>query len=480
MEIDWAAWGPPLVVTVTGLVLGAVLAARMKSSSQEQLAVANAGKQDDLALDKDEVLEALASLEGDKESLPVEEYERQRRELIERGAANLRELDAMEATPTGPSQDALDAAFAEVQAARAAGREPSAEALALVRQAVGAPARAQSASAAQARGFAYAVGLLVLVGLLLGVVSQIDASPRGGGSLTGNGAGGGEMPAAEQQQPPALSPAMEAQRQEMLQRIEADPSDIEALNNLTRLSLAGSDLGAALRYNQLAEGVEPTDKLMRVYKGVLASAIGRKDRAYELIDEVLAEDPELVEGWVYKGLVALSAQDLDIAVTALRRAVALQDPPDPALQAALARAEQLQEMGVGARPMAGGPMAGASAGGGEVLIKGTLELAPEFAGAVPISKATFVYLRVPGRQGPPVASVKLPPGPFPLSFEVTTANILPMAGVAPGDLPDTLEVGARLDQDGNAFSKQDDEPQVTLEAAKGTEDLTLALTAELH
>ena len=79
--------------------------------------------------------------------------------------------------------------------------------------------------------------------------------------------------------------------------------------------------------------------------------------------------------------------------------------------------------------------------------------------------------RRPG--GPPLAALKLSPGPFPLSFELTTDQVMPMFRAQP--LPDALSLGFRLDGDGDAITKVPGEPAATVETTTGTTDLAVTL-----
>ena len=79
------------------------------------------------------------------------------------------------------------------------------------------------------------------------------------------------------------------------------------------------------------------------------------------------------------------------------------------------------------------------------------------------AKALFVSIKDPAG-GPPLAAKKLPVGPFPMTFEVTSADRLPMGGSRP--TPDAVDVTIRLDFDGNAMPRADGEPAATFAAMK--------------
>jgi hypothetical protein len=184
------------------------------------------------------------------------------------------------------------------------------------------------------------------------------------------------------------------------------------------------------------------------------------------LDAVLAEAPEHHKALVYRGLLSLR-EDPATAVKMFERAAAVEDSPQ--LQAALAEARTLAAGGTVRPPM--GQPAAPSGKPVEVLAKGRITLA-DGADAT-AGKVLFVALR-PAPGVPPVASVKLPPGPFPMDFEVTTANVLPMAGNRP--LPESFLVVARLDSDGNAFTKPDTDPAIEVPGVtKGAEGLEITL-----
>lgn len=81
-------------------------------------------------------------------------------------------------------------------------------------------------------------------------------------------------------------------------------------------------------------------------------------------------------------------------------------------------------------------------------IDGTVSVAPGHT--APSAAVLFVLVRVAGRQtGPPLA-VKQLPGEVPTSFRISEADAMIPGTPFVGD----LDVIVRLDQDGNAFSRQ--------------------------
>src|SRR5688572_25342576 len=85
-----------------------------------------------------------------------------------------------------------------------------------------------------------------------------------------------------------------------------------------------------------------------------------------------------------------------------------------------------------------------------VVLGGTLTIDPARAGSVSQAKTLFVSVRDPAG-GPPLAALKLEPGPFPLKFAVTEANAIPMGGVA-RPFPAKVDLTVRLDADGDPLT----------------------------
>ncbi|MEM6929770.1 MAG: hypothetical protein AAF602_22720 [Myxococcota bacterium] len=105
-----------------------------------------------------------------------------------------------------------------------------------------------------------------------------------------------------------------------------------------------------------------------------------------------------------------------------------------------------------------------------LIAAGTIQ-APDDA---PEAVAVFVSVRAPARPGPPLAARRLPPGPFPLSFDLTEAH-RPMAV---GDIPDEILLKVTLDVDGNPMTPDDGGLSKTVTVARGARDVVVDLAAE--
>jgi tetratricopeptide (TPR) repeat protein len=440
MAIDWAVWGPPLATVVLGGVI-ARLVLQQVADAEGANAVTREGRANDLASTRDEVVEQLKHLETEREKLAPEEYEAERARLVARGSRALAALDGVDPD----------------QAPRAAA--PAASAPAAV-----APAPAQPAPiGAEWRGALYALAAVAL-GWLLWSYLQGNAAPRGqGASMTGN------LPGEQQggmQQDPTQSAEFKSREAELQAKLTADPRDLEALNGLTQLFLSHGAPEKAFEWSKKALDVDPKNADARVYRAVLSAMMGMMDPAVVALDAVLADDPKHQLALVYKGLILLELGRFPEAAAVLEVASA-QDPENPMLRERLAQAR------TGGAPGSPGP----AAAGGDLLAAGTLQLDPAAAATLKGTEVLYLSLVDPAKPGPPVAADRInPPIQFPVTFDLTTADIRAMGG---GPLPAVFELKARFDGDGNAMTKEPGLPlAVVTGVAKGTAGLQLTMTLD--
>jgi len=482
--MDWAIWGTPLAVFASAMVLGLMVLAATRESSTDNR-IADEGDKRDLDEDRASAIQALKELEMDRGKLSPEAYERERTALLARGGAAGRELDTTAAKDPLPDlgddlqklfQMILDfdgdgthteeekvqglASFLEAQRAwmtdasihdalqRAGLREDAAPS-------------SQGGIAPAWKGALSATLLFAIGGALLYNANSDSVPRREGASMTGNQDLG--MPAQ-----PGNPPWM-AMAEDLEQRHAADPTNIDLANELTQLYMSAGDPGKAMEFNRKAFEIDAKDPTAQTYKAVLAAMVGMTDRAIEGLEKVLVEHPEHVKALTYLGLILLQADRVEEAIATLERAVALQPGVMP-LQQALDRARQ--RAGMAPAPPAGRRPMPAPATGGDLVLGGTLDI--DDPARVTGSEILFVSVRAPGG-GPPLAALRLAPGPFPMDFQVTTANAIAMGG-APRPFPETLLLSVRIDKDGDPISKDPSEPTATIPAAKkGTSDLKLTL-----
>lgn len=108
---------------------------------------------------------------------------------------------------------------------------------------------------------------------------------------------------------------------------------------------------------------------------------------------------------------------------------------------------------------------------GAILAQGTIKLAK---GAKAVGKMIFVSLRPIEAKGPPIAAMRLPPGPFPMPFALTEANIVAMGGQK-REVPPEFKLKVALDTDGNPMVKSPEDLIFEVTANKGAKGLEMVL-----
>lgn len=513
MTFHWAQWGPPLVVLLVGVVAGLMYAWLTRGSDLEQLQVSREGREEDLLRSKDAVLDSLRVLAIEKDKLDPKDYEEQRRALLAKGADALRALDETKpAMPTAPEvamsdektkaarallesqrpilgDAVVDAALAKLDA-EAAASGPAADQPASAQAPEASPASNGSPSISPAwQGAGWALLGVALVGALWYMLHGAAVPRRPGAEMTGNQSlGMGAPPSNGSQASASNTPKPKWPGQAELEaRLDKNPNDIQALNGLTEIALGQQDLSAAMGYNTRALKIDKTNRDARVYFALLRMAIGQTDQALKDLDGVLAEEPNHPRALAYKGLILLNEGKAKEAIPPLEKAIAVGAPGTDALKKELQKAKDIasgkipaptpeippESQGTPSGPLPanhpgfGGPMAGGSgapASGGEVLASGVINV--KSGTPVSPSEVLFVALSDPAG-GPPLAALKLPAGPFPMNFKVTSANVISMGGPRP--VPATFNLSVRLDSDGNPMTHDPGDPSFSESGvSKGT------------
>lgn len=250
---------------------------------------------------KARVLAALREIEADREDgkITEEDYDRLKREYEAEAVAVLRRLDAL-----GPAA----AGAAGAGAARDARR---------------------GLSPGLAWGFA-----IVLFGVLAGALLTQALRPRGpDGSITGNeiaGGGGGGMGGGGGGGGGggALVPVDLSKVPELQQRIAADSTDVDALNELAHLYVSTQQFREAADLSMRALRIDPENAQAMTHLGVVLWANGELDGALEAFNHAIQFDPRWHETYLFKGLVLFTAkQDFQGAVEAWERYLEVA-PPD--------------------------------------------------------------------------------------------------------------------------------------------------------
>ncbi|MBT3223250.1 MAG: tetratricopeptide repeat protein [Proteobacteria bacterium] len=290
MTIDWAEWGPALIVFAIGLVVTGFVIRPTRSKRFGNEAESDGIKQD-LVSRKEVALEELRALDSQKGKLNDADYEKERRELIEMGADALRRLDEC-SSPVVPAE-----------------------------------AEAPPENKTAWRWLALGFGSVALALSLFNMASYFSRQRIGNESITGVDLN---------------VPAPKVMAQELEKQLAEDPSDIQAINEIGAAALMSQDLPTAQRANQTVLKLDPKNVDARINHAVLTAMVGMPARGLKYLDEVIADAPDSYGAHMYKGMIALESNRPDLAVPALERAIEIQGET-PELAHALQRARTMAE-----------------------------------------------------------------------------------------------------------------------------------------
>jgi tetratricopeptide (TPR) repeat protein len=438
----WAEWGPPITVLVAAIAFGWISVVRMRPGTDPS--IERESRRLDLESAKQEAITALKQLELDKDKLPPDEYERERERLLHRGARALEALENPEVASRLPPEPR---GMPEVT--RPAGGSPG------------------GGLAPEWRGALYTLGAIVLLFILYNMAGNFT-KPKDQGPMAGQ-----QPPGREEVSPRALdvrnSPVFQQEVAAQEALLQANASDVGALNQLTYLWLMmAEDPQKAFGYNEQALKADAKNPDARAFRAVLTAMMGMPDKAVASLDELLVEHPDHEKGIIYRAMMLLQMGRTQEGITALE-AAAQAHPESQELQMALAAARQMPP------PAPGGPQPAAS---GEALAAGTITISPDAQAMLKGGEVLFLSISNPagGPGTPPVAAQKQPASGFPLSFQLTTADIRAMPGA--GGVPDVFDVKARIDTDGNAMTKEPGPVAVVTGVQRGATGLTLTLSMD--
>lgn len=424
----------PILAMVAGIA-ASLLMMRTWSQSDEQVEAES--RRIDLQSTVDDSIEVLRALEIEQGKMDPAEYTAEREAVLARGA---KAMEALE----GGSGELAEAPVAEEAPAPEPVPDSSPEA---APASASAPVGFWESQTPLNRGLITAGVALAVLAMFVVFAGQGSTKRLDGMSMTGGEIVNQDQARAQQEVPAAL--------QALLDRVEADPNDIEALNTLTGVYLNAQQAQPAMQYNEAALEADAKNHTARAYRGMLTLMMGMSDRALEQIDGVLAENPEHELAATYKGLFLMHMKRYAEAVPALEKAQALL-PTNQGIQSALTDARALA---AGERPPSQG----------ELIVSGTMQLAP---GTVVTGQETvFLSVKSGSQPGPPVAATRLP-ARFPAPFEINTTNVQAMGGST--EVPESLTLTIRVDRDGNAMTRED-APIAEVQVAKGTSDLVVTL-----
>lgn len=439
-----------------------------------------------------------ARIHTDGEGPSLDDLLSRRRTLLEalRGAHDTRAVRgaaAMDAEIATLEKEATDTLRA-IEARTPASRNPVGVGAAAPAPATLSAARWQGAVGGAA---VVAFGAAVVFALQQGVRPRLEGmSPTGGDEDTlardaarvpAPGEPGGGVPGVPESLQPKPSPALDMARA----RVLAAPKDVAAHVELGWALLEAEGWIDLFQVAKETLEIQPGQPDALVQTAFVRMVMGQGEEAEALVDQALGAAPTHVEALQAKGTLRMRAGDPTGALPFFERGLATAGPgrgfeglidlaknPKQGMAPGSSAPTGLPHPEGGALPPGHPPAVGGSAvsGGAPTAadrgapVSGTLTLGRTYD--VPAGAVVFLVARAKGQvAGPPIASRRLPAGPFPMAFEIGPDHV--MMG---GPFPTEVSLMARIDLDANAMSKEPGAPTaapIDVEAGRGDVDLVL-------
>lgn len=240
----------------------------------------------------------------------------------------------------------------------------------------------------------------------------------------------------------------------LARRLEKQPDDLEGWLMLGRSQVALGQYPLAVRAYQRAdrlEGGKNAEAVLGIAEALVMQADGKMDGpAIRLIERALELAPDWGRAQFFGALAAERRGDAPLAIKRYESMLAGGPPPDVrgVIEGEIARLR-----GGAALAAAAGPQGGSAAPAGSPQVTVAVSVAPALAARVTPGATLFVFVRAPGRPGPPLA-VKRLPSALPATVTLTPADsMVPGLAFADGD---AVEVSAKISADGSATPKSGD------------------------
>jgi len=195
-------------------------------------------------------------------------------------------------------------------------------------------------------------GLVVasLVGLLAYVGLESQSHLRAdGASMTGGGPAAAMGPGA----PAGMGTGGEAATLDgeltmLMERLEASPTDLEALLRLSHRLLGVHDGSEATLFNDRALALAPDNLEAKTHAAVLQARGDNPAAGMAALDGLLRDNPTYAEAWFYRGMLGVDARDIGQLVESWKKFLefAPEGPDKERVRQVLAQAEAHAKAGV--------------------------------------------------------------------------------------------------------------------------------------
>jgi len=260
----------------------------------------------------------------------------------------------------------------------------------------------------------------------------------------------------------------------LARRLEQQPGDVAGWLMLGRSYAALGQFPLAQRAYQRADRLENgrnAEALAGWAEALVLQADGKIDeRAGRMFEQALALQPDAEKALFYGAIVAQRRGDNAVAATRFEKLLTFDPPADvrPIIERQIA-----QLKGRASAPAAGvAATASTAATASETpTVRAAVRIAPALAKDLPADAVLFVFVRVPGQPGPPLA-VKRLAARLPTDVELTPADaMMPGRSFATGD---RVEVSAKISRTGSATPSSGDlVGRVTLTVGPGPAEILI-------
>lgn len=248
----------------------------------------------------------------------------------------------------------------------------------------------------------------------------------------------------------------------LARRLEREPEDVQGWLMLGRSHLALGQYPLAQRAYRRADRLENgrnAEALIGLGEAMVLQADGRVDeRSGRIFEEALRLEPESEKALFFSAIAAQRRGESALAIERFQKMLAM-EPPENVRVILQEQIDRLRSgavdpgQGGGASGATGQRSASATAPSEAPRVIVAVSIKPSLAKSIAPGSTLFVFVRAPGRPGPPLA-VKRLPAAFPVSVELTSADSM-VEGLtfAPND---TVEVSAKVSSDGSATPRSGD------------------------
>ncbi|HEX7152625.1 MAG TPA: tetratricopeptide repeat protein [Thermoanaerobaculia bacterium] len=314
---------------------------------------------------------------------------------------------------------------------------------------------------------------------LLGLFVMQTAKPRAEGESP---VGGGPPMSAQQQQQmqqqqqPSTDPAV----LQLEAAVRGNPNDLRLRNQLAQAYLERENLMGVFEQTKFVLEKAPNDATALTYQALVRMAMGQSDEAGQMLERATKNDAQNLDAWVALAWLRTQQGQAPAAESAIAEAIKAHPEQKPRLEQVLTEMRAAAAQGAGQPPQQAGTQlppdhpplssAGPAAASGPV-IRVTLQLDPAAQARASASGVIFITARPAGvTAGPPIAAKRVSATALPITVELSSADS--MMGQP---LPDSVRIEARLDNDGDAASRNPTDPIAAQDRVAPGSAVTLAL-----